>query len=277
MHDQAPEVSLRGHQDDGPILATAYTTNSFDYNSPYQQQQDKTHTGFTPIQQHPFLPQYAQSMQHPTPPSLPASAEQQQQQQEQVDPPTPQAKRKGKWIWPLALVIAILAALAAGIGIGYAVGDNKSSSSPKGNSTDGSSSSSPVTTGNTGITAYTCSPSSTYASPFGTSFAQECNVSYKTNQTAYDNSSVIVKNFAGLTVYNLETCLDECAKRNQQLRIGNMLGDECLAVSFYANLTYSIPAWAGNCFLKNAKGIGRNWDENSNASLTASGYMVSLS
>lgn len=139
MHDQAPEVSLRGHQDDGPILATAYTTNSFDHNPSYQHQQDKPHTGFTPIQQHHFLPQYAQSMQHPTPPSLPASAERQQQQQEQVDPPTPpQAKRKGKWIWPLALVIAILAALAAGIGIGYAVGDNKSTSSHQANSTDGS-------------------------------------------------------------------------------------------------------------------------------------------
>ncbi|KAI5363289.1 hypothetical protein Slin15195_G106730 [Septoria linicola] len=253
--DQAPEVSFR--QDDGPIPASSYTTSSFDY-SPQYQQQDKPHTGFSQLQQ-AFPPHYAQPTQ-----SMAAPA-----------PSVESPKAKRKWVWPLALATAALIALGTGIGIGYAVGDSNSSSKSSPDSTNDTDSDF-VTSGNTGITAYACDADATYASPFGSSFAQECFVSYKTNQTAYDNSSVIVKNFAGLTVYNFETCMDECVKRNRQLDIGNMLGDRCVAVSFYANLTYSIPAWAGNCFIKNAKGIGRNWDENSNASLTASAYMVQL-
>jgi hypothetical protein len=137
--------------------------------------------------------------------------------------------------------------------------------------------SSTVTSGSTGIAAFDCSRDKVYASPFGASFAQDCYVSYKTNQTSYDNSSIIVKNFAGITVYSFGQCMDECQQRNLQLNIGNALGERCTAVSYYANLTYSTTAWAGNCFLKNARGIGKNWDTNSNETLTASGYMVTLS
>ncbi|GIZ41389.1 hypothetical protein CKM354_000469500 [Cercospora kikuchii] len=256
--DQAPEVSFQ--RDDGPILASAFTTSTFDQSPVHYSQQDKPTQGFVPYQQ-PFMPAFPQSMQTTVPPDPRADGDD-----------TIRGKRK--WVWPLAMVIAALVALGVGIGIGYAVGDSNSSndSSSSGNDAD----SELVTSGNTGITAFSCDSSEVYASPFGSSFAQECYVSYKTNQTAYDNSSIIVKNFAGLTVYNFETCMDECVKRNRQLDIGNMLGDRCTAVSFYANLTYSIPAWAGNCFIKNAKGIGRNWDQNSNASLTASAYLVQL-
>ncbi|KAM3424016.1 hypothetical protein BST61_g11431 [Cercospora zeina] len=245
--DQAPEVSFQ--RDDGPIPASPYTTSVFDQ-SPLHH--DKPPLSFAPFQQ-PFMAAYPQSMQTTVP----------SESKPEIDVAD---RTKRKWVWPLAMVVAALVALGVGIGIGYAVGDNNSSSdSPN----SGNATNELVTSGNTGITAFSCDSSEVYASPFGSSFAQECYVSYKTNQTAYDNSSIIVKNFAGLTVYNFETCMDECVKRNRQLDIGNMLGERCTAVSFYANLTYSIPAWAGNCFIKNAKGIGRNWDENSNASLTA--------
>ncbi|KAF2206525.1 hypothetical protein CERZMDRAFT_91948 [Cercospora zeae-maydis SCOH1-5] len=255
---QAPEVSFQ--RDDGPIPASPYTTSTFDQSPLHHVPEDKpTHT-FVPFQQ-PSMTAYPHSMQTTVP--------------SESKPEAYGADRtKRKWVWPLAMVVATLVALGVGIGIGYAVGDSNSSndSSDLGNMTNSEF----VTSGNKGITAFSCDSSNVYASPFGSSFAQECYVSYKTNQTAYDNSSIVVKNFAGLTVYNFETCMDECVKRNRQLDIGNMLGERCTAVSFYANLTYSIPAWAGNCFIKNAKGIGRNWDQNSNASLTASAYMVQL-
>lgn len=117
--DQAPEVSFQ--RDDGPILASAFTTSTFDQSPVHYSQQDKPTQGFVPYQQ-PFMPAFPQSMQTTVPPDPRADGDD-----------TIRGKRK--WVWPLAMVIAALVALGVGIGIGYAVGDSNSSndSSSSGN------------------------------------------------------------------------------------------------------------------------------------------------
>nr|POE96458.1 hypothetical protein CFP56_56508 [Quercus suber] len=149
--------------------------------------------------------------------------------------------------------------------------DRNASSSP-------SATSSAVTSGYTGITALTCNDTSSYSSPYAAMFTEECQKSYIAGQPSYtSDSTLLVANLFGLTLYTFEACMDECAKRNLQFTYSEtypLNGTRCEAVSYYADLTASVGAWRGNCFLKNVRGVAANGNGPVNASLTASAYLA---
>ena len=209
--------------------------------------------------------------------------------QDKLSPP-----RSKKWPWMLGAVFGILIALGAGIGIGYAVGRNASkgerltslgtttqptqtvtiSVGPSGTTTATSSAtSSAVTSGTTGITAFSCNStvaSSTYTTPSGEAFQEDCFTDYPGGFKKYNATSDndLTKDIKAVLVYTFQDCMDNCADYNKQQG-----GTPCQAITYNADLDIIYPSNGANCFLKDARGMRVNSNPTMNYTLMASAYL----
>ena len=168
--------------------------------------------------------------------------------------------------WIAAVVLGSLVVLGAGIGVGYGAHTRSSVLRTKPTSTP------PVTSGTTGITAFSCNVTgqNTYETSDGTKFREECYTAYK-GGTLNSDLNANISNAGHLTVYSFESCMDSCAEFNRRF----MGSSSCQAVSYNADLTFAIPRYGDNCWLKDMRGE-RYWGEpEENYGLVASAYIVS--
>jgi hypothetical protein len=131
-----------------------------------------------------------------------------------------------------------------------------------------------VTSGSTGIAAFSCnSTATTHSSTSNTPYVQECYTQYQTNHPSFYSvdGNVTMRNLGGkITVYSFPACLDKCDAYNRERNV-----PACRAVTYYANLSWPIQQWGGNCFLKNDRGFGYQTDP-VDYSHTASAYQECL-
>ena len=148
------------------------------------------------------------------------------------------------------------------------------------NPTNTSSPVASVTSGTTGIAAYSCNSttdslytSNATSNPVG--FRETCYTEFldgKPIWNATSQSDIVSEVTSPVTVYTFQKCMDECAQHNANLDRDELA---CHAVTYAANLTWSVSRLGGNCFLKNARGAGYNGDPSVDYSLMASAYMLS--
>ncbi len=139
--------------------------------------------------------------------------------------------------------------------------------------------SSAVTSGTTGIAAFSCNSTvagSTYTTS-GTTFTEQCYTDYANGGPVWNStttSASTTENFTNIgqfTVYTFEDCMQQCAQWNDQIQQGSST-KQCVSVSYSANLTATVASLAGNCFIKPARGA-----PTTSGSLWASAYIAALS
>lgn len=175
----------------------------------------------------------------------------------------------------VSAIAALIVVIALGVGIGAGVGIGRqqrtkdpsslsttsglpstSSVSTPAPSSSGSPTSTqdvaPVTSGTHGIAANSCKSKDpqTYRTGKGTTFVAYCFTDWPTGHRAFDGDG-IVKDIGKATVYDFESCMEECEKFNDE----NGNETRCWAITYSANLTSSIGGQGGNCFLKDRRGI----------------------
>ena len=138
--------------------------------------------------------------------------------------------------------------------------------------------SSAVTSGTTGIAAFSCNATasdSTFTTSSGASFREECYTEYKPggqvlNGSSASSGSAVVDDIADFTTYSFQSCIEQCTAYNQ-------LPDTetpCRALSYFANLSEVLPQSSGNCFLKNGRGGRYDSSAGINYALVGSAYML---
>lgn len=190
-------------------------------------------------------------------------------------------KQKGPAIvlWViLGTGLLVIVGIALGVGLGVGLKSRQGSSSPpatmtaststasSAHSTSTSTSSSstpsasgPATSGTTGIAANSCNFTSpqTYKGPGNTSFIEHCFTDWPETENTPDGG--VVHDLAEVVVYTFEACMDACVSYNSNLTGGSI---KCAAVTYNANLTLALARHAGNCYLKDAKGVDLPADVN---------------
>jgi hypothetical protein len=193
--------------------------------------------------------------------------------------------RRRAVIAAISATIALLVGFGAGIGVGHATGSRRAStptsaatSLASGATATAATTTSAVTSGATGIAAFSCNSTSSnmYTSASGrggqpTTFIEDCYTDYFTGpQTLSNGTSVNVTNVESITAYSFQGCMDECVQYNGKLQVDVVA---CQAVTYYANLSASIPESGANCWLLDSRGNRHNGDLTANYALAASAYL----
>ena len=132
-----------------------------------------------------------------------------------------------------------------------------------------------MTSGVTGIAAFDCNATAstnTYVSDSTTaylSFMQECYTDYLNGEHLWNSSTPTIGDITKLTVYNFQSCMDQCAIYNGQQSSGD--AKICQAVTYNASLTMTRP-W--NCWLNTGRGKRFDDDPSAEYASIASAYVT---
>lgn len=120
------------------------------------------------------------------------------------------------------------------------------------------SSSSPVTSGPTGLAAFDCTPLGTTRSDEGVNYTQQCFTQYQAGGDDFYDPDQTVENVGGsYLAYSFDECINTCDGYNLNRTTGML---PCEAVTYYANLTAPVDLFSGNCFLKTGRGVAYTGD-----------------
>jgi hypothetical protein len=178
-------------------------------------------------------------------------------------------QKRFSWLIIATIFTALLIGLGVGIGAGYAAHRSHDSAAARSNNavatvtvtaTLPTTTISGVTSGTTGLANLVCGNNTTYTTPSysssnneqPTTFTEQCNADYGSgSQTLLNGTTVYVENLQWNVTYSFEHCMNNCASYNAQ--VGSVM---CQAVVFTANLSFAVPLYQGNCWLKSARGRG---------------------
>lgn len=169
------------------------------------------------------------------------------------------------WLTIAAILIALAIGLGVGVGVGYAAHSSHGSDAARSkNAATVTVTASPptttifgVTSGTTGISNLVCGNNNSYTSPSYSSnqpntFTEVCNTDYGAgSQTLSNGTTVYVDNLKWNITYSFQHCMDNCVSYNAQM--GAVI---CQAVVYTANLSFAVPRYNGNCWLKSSRGRG---------------------
>ncbi|KAF3912413.1 hypothetical protein ABW20_dc0100016 [Dactylellina cionopaga] len=108
------------------------------------------------------------------------------------------------------------------------------------------------TSGITGLAANSCNSSGGQNYTIGgQTFIPFCKFDFTGGSPTYDNTGPVIDVFRQIA-YTFEECMGFCVSFNKDI---NSNDGRCHAITYNANLTFSVSTQRGNCFLKNARGV----------------------